>query len=429
MHASPGIRLALLFLLAAPPAAAQVAPGDLLVADLGATPGIYVVDPNGKLVTALLQTSVEYPNALAIGGGSPSSSAGPGLLAAVVGSPDRLVSLTPAGKLTTLAVMPGTRPNGVALDTDGTWLVSAEGVKGLLRFDPRTMTITTVWKNSFTARINSVAVNQDNGRLGVALFGSAGPRVLELDASGANVTTLNTTVRDISSIAWDPTRGTYTLTDFVNLDPAEFVRLDPSTGKVSSIVSPSALHFLNAQTRSRSGTWWVVGGRLLGGNGLHEVAANGVFVRSHPLPWPNAAASAVVIHGGRPLSTSGRAAPGQTLSFHLTSARPSDRGKPFFLAVSVASRPPIPLPDGRQIDLRIDPLVVESLFGVLSLYLFGGTNRGRLDAGGNGTVRLALPPSFPASTGIRLFAAYAVVDLAAPWGLGTISNTVGFTLQ
>ncbi|MBN2489567.1 MAG: hypothetical protein JXQ29_01800 [Planctomycetes bacterium] len=426
MHARPRVApLLLLALLAAPFATAQLAPGDLLVADLGVQPGLYAVTPAGALATTLLRTGPDYPNAIA----ERSHAGGLELLVAMVGLPDRLLALTPSGVATTLLPIPGVRPNGLAPDPDGSWRLSASGTQGLLRFDPTARSISTLWKNPFAASVNSVAVNQDTGHYAVALFGYAGPRVVELDRGGALAVTLDSSIRDISSIAWDPSTGTYTLTDFVKNDPAEFVRLDPVRRTVTSLVSPSAAHDLNAQARTRRGTSWLAGGNLLYSGTLHEVVPGGAVLRSFPLPWPNAAPSAIAQYGASPLGTSGRAAPGGTFFFHLASALPSDRNKPYALLLSLSSRPGIPLPDGRTLELRFDPITAWGLLGALAPFFGSGSNVGVLDGAGRATARLTLPAWVPPATGVRLFAAFGTIDSAAPSGIGTVSNTVGFTVE
>jgi len=415
----------LLIGLAVGPASAQLSPGDLLVADLGVQPGVYAVTPSGGLAATLLPAGPDFPNAIALR----SHAGGLEILIAMIGVPDRLLVLTPSGAVTTMLTLPGVRPNGLAPDSDGSWRMSASGMDGLLRIDPATKSLSTLWRNPLVSPANAVAVNEDTGNHAVALFGITGPRVVELDRTGALVTTLNSNIRDISSIAWDPATGTYTLTDFVDNDPAEFVRLDPGSRTVTSLVPPASAHYLNAHARTQRGTWWLAGGNLVAGGSLHEVGPGGTFLRSFSLPWSNGAPSAIAVYGGSPLGTSGRAAPGTTFLFHLASVLPADRSKPYALLVSLASRPGIALPDGRTMNLRFDAMTAQGLLGNLGPFFGGGTNLGILDGSGRATVRLTLPTWVPPATGVRLFAAFATVDPAAPSGIGTVSNTVGVTLE
>ena len=415
--------------LSAVPAGAQVQPGDLIIGDLGYAPGVYAVRDSGALVATLLLTYPDYPNALATWGGAPAASSGQDLAVSMVGVPDRFLRLTPGGVVTTIKTFTRLRPNGLDLDPEGTWVISNSGEDGLHRLDPGTRVLSTIWANNLVGQTNSVAVNQDTGRYAVALYSRSGPRVVEVDRGGTLIATLDKTINDISSIAWDPSTGTYTLTDFLNLDPAEFVRLDPVSSKVTSLISPISSLALNAQARTRRGTWWLAGGRISSGGGLHEVAAGGVFLKTFSLPWLGAAPTSVLIHGNRSLSTSGKAAPGSIFNFHLSTRRPGDRGKVFTLTLSLASRPPLKLPDGRSLDLHLDFLAFNVLLGNLAPFLGGGSNIGILDGNGNASARLTLPTYFPSGTGLRLFTAFVVLDPSTPAGFGTLSNTVGFTLQ
>jgi len=410
-------------------AAAQLQPGDLIVGDLGASPGVYAVTDTGTLVATLLTSYPDYPNAVSIWGGTPAGQNGQDLAVAMIGVPDRLLRLTTGGAVSTLTSLTHLNPSGLALEPDGSWLISSSGENGLHRFHPGSGKLTTLWRNTLGGRVNSIALNGDTGHACAAIFARTGPRIVEVDATGALIATLDKTISDISSVAWDPATGTYTVTDFINFDPAEFVRLDPATRQVTSLVSSVASHALNAHARTRRGTWWLAGGQLSGGGGLYEVTDRGVFVKSISLPWPHAAPTSVVIHGSRSLSTSGTAAPGSILTFHLSTRRAADRGKFFILLLSRATRPPLLLSDGRLFDLQIDTLAVNVLLGHFSAFLGGGTNVGIIDQHGNASALFTLPVDFPAGTGFRVFAAFAVVDPQSSSGFGTVSNTVGFTLK
>ncbi len=421
---------AVIFLaLAAVSAGTQIQPGDLIVGDLGYTPGVYAVRDTGVLVATLLLTYPDYPNALDTWGGAPASSTGQDIAVSMIGVPDRFLRLTPGGVVTTIKTFTRLRPNGLDLDPDGTWVISASGEDGLHRLDPGNSVLSTIWTNNLGGHVNSIAINQDTGRYAVALFARTGPRVVEVDRSGTLVATLDKTISDISSIEWDLSTSTYTVTDFLNLDPAEFVRLDPVSSKVTSLIAPISSHALNAHARTRRGTWWLAGGRISSTGRLHEVTAGGVFLKTFTLPVLGAAPTSILIHGERSLSTSGKAAPGSTFHFHLSTRRPADRGKVFILTLSRASHPPVQLSDGRRIDLHFDFLAFNVLLGNLAPFLGGGSNIANLDGNGNASARLTLPTYFPSGTGLRLFAAFAVLDASTPTGFGTLSNTVGFTLQ
>ncbi|MBN2490171.1 MAG: hypothetical protein JXQ29_04920 [Planctomycetes bacterium] len=399
---------------------AQPVVGDLVFGKIDTTgpgPGLYWVDAAGRLGTILRTDGGRFPNAVAMADDNRA------LVVAMSGSPDRLLQVAVDGSVTTLVgVLPDGSPNGLARDQDGSWLVSASLVNAVFRVDPGTQGLTTVYAHGPESRgiVNAVAVEGTTQNYLVGIYGSTlsstTASVLRVDRSGAVAATLATGAswEEISSVGWDWDVGRVTTTKFT---APEFVRVGPG-GAVATV---AAVAGANAHVLAGDRSFWV------GGDGLVRRidAQSGGTVQTHVLP--GFLPTAVEIYGHRPLRTTGSAASGQTLTFHLNSARPADAGKRFVLAFSMVSVPGVPLPDGRMVRMGVDTFVIANAGGVLSPLWNGGTNFGVLDAGGAATARLTIPAGFSTSAKFRFYAVFVTLDPAGPSGIGTVSNVVPFT--
>lgn len=399
---------------------AQPAPGDVVFGKLdtsGPGPGLFWVDDKGKVGTILLTGGGRYPNALSMFDDNQS------FLVGMSGSPSRLLRVAVNGAITTLfGVLPDGSVNGLARDQDGTWLVSSSKVNALLRFDPVAKALTTVYSHGAETNgiVNSVAIDGGSQEYLVGVFGSTASsttgRVIRVNRSGTGVTTLTTgsSWQEISSVGWDYDHRRITVTKFTK---PEFVRI----GAGGALSTLAGIDSANAQRLTGQASFWVAG------NGLVRRIDSSTGATIKTLAMPGYLPTAVLGHGDRSLYTSGSAASGKTLTFHLNSARPGDAGKSYYLAFSQFSSPGIPLPDGRMIRLLLDKFVSANLAGVLAPFWNGGTNIGVLDAQGRATARLTIPAMIPSSSRFGFYALFVTVDPAAPWGIGTISNVVPFT--
>lgn len=98
----------------------------------------------------------------------------------------------------------------------------------------------------------------------------------------------------------------------------------------------------------------------------------------------------------------------------LSFESPRDPGLAYVAALSLDTVPAIPLPDGRDIRLAFDPLLVLSLVSPFPGF------QGTLAATGAAPALIGIPPD-PALAGHAFFAAFLAMDPAAPSGVRSIS--------
>ena len=110
----------------------------------------------------------------------------------------------------------------------------------------------------------------------------------------------------------------------------------------------------------------------------------------------------------------GPAALGQTLLLELAS--PTDRASDYLLLLSIATTPPILLPDGRTVPLQDTSLLLMPGNG----FPFAD-GVGVLDGSGSAFPRLAIP-QVPALTGLTLVFAFVEIDPRASLSIGSISE-------
>jgi len=339
---SRSVFLALVLCIASAAAVAQPVPGDVIFGKIDTNSpgrGLYWVDSTGKLGTILATSGGDFPNALSMIDDNLS------FLVCMSGTRDRLVRVAVNGAVTTLFLpLPTGSPNGLVRDQDGTWLVSTSDTNALLRFDPVARTVTTVYNHGPESNgiVNSVAVDGKTQEYLLGLYGDGTnpvPRgVIRVNRTGTTATTLASggAWNNISSLAWDFDTGKAAITKF---SAPEFVRLESGGGLTTLAVCDGA----NASTLARDKSFWVAGNGFL----RRIDSRNGTTLKTHA--FTGFLPTCVAVYGDRQLYTTGSSATGQTLTFHLQSARPQDAGKSFVLAFTMASHPGISLPDGRVI--------------------------------------------------------------------------------
>ena len=116
------------------------------------------------------------------------------------------------------------------------------------------------------------------------------------------------------------------------------------------------------------------------------------------------------------ISVAGTPRPGESVSFLLHSPTFTRRG--YQVALSLGKSPGIPIGAGRVLPLNPDPLFFGSIFGGPPVI---GNFAGLLDGNGRATAKLWIP-NVTQLKGLRFFAAYAVLHLAAPNGIVEISQ-------
>lgn len=133
------------------------------------------------------------------------------------------------------------------------------------------------------------------------------------------------------------------------------------------------------------------------------------------VPATGNTAQALLTLGGTPTN-------GTTVNLNLSS--PSDPNRSFVLAMSLGIDPGIPLGDGREVQLAVDPVFVFTL-DPLCPVLSG--HYGTLNGSGAGTVQFIIPPD-PALVNLRVYAAYVTLLATAPSGINRISCPLPITI-
>ena len=102
--------------------------------------------------------------------------------------------------------------------------------------------------------------------------------------------------------------------------------------------------------------------------------------------------------------------------------------RPYLLAFGMSGvRPGMPLPDGRNIPMRMDDLAFLSLTGRLAPFITN--NIGTLDNTGLGVARVDVSAFGKALNGVRLWLCAIVLDPYAPFHIGVISDPKCLVLE
>jgi hypothetical protein len=320
--------------------------------------------------------------------------------------PSPIVSVTPAGAVTTLAVAPAAT-RGLAPDQDGTYLAAVtDGASlGLLqRLDPALGSLTTLI--SFGTPLPSgVGLDGDNGDYLVTRSDAPpGGSLLRVDRATLAVSTIATGLGRLTSVAFEPATGTFVVT---RLDAPGCLRVT-RTGVVSTIrLAPYDAVVVDE----------IYGSLVLAGGSLVEqVRPSGSVLISQSLPGLDL--KAAEIPGRRRVSGSGPFTAGQTYTVQFSF--PHLPGAFYLAMMSLALRPGIALPGGLVLNLAPDALLLASIGGIPGITTgFAGA----LDGSGRATGSITLPPGFP--PGIRIFVS-AVASQTFPTNLDP-ANPIGLT--
>ena len=211
----------------APEASAQLRPGDWLVSDIGQVHnGILYFDPNQVAPAAL--TTLVFGGTAGCCNWVCMHRDNHHLMVLVSGAAQFAKVSVPTGVLTPIVAIPDS-PNGIALDQDGTALVSTSAGDRLYRVD-LTQKSTTVLAATPSV-LNNVAVDRDTGEIVVAIFDLLSVpqgKVLRLAPDGTVLGTLAAGLGATSSVAWDPVTGDFFVTTF---DTPEIRRIDRTAGR------------------------------------------------------------------------------------------------------------------------------------------------------------------------------------------------------
>ncbi|MBN2490240.1 MAG: hypothetical protein JXQ29_05270, partial [Planctomycetes bacterium] len=222
-----------LFLLVfgAAAARAQPRPGDWVVADTGQTSNaVLYFDPleasPAPLTTLVPGHPPVYMNWLRMHPDNRS------LLAAESFSGRLGVIQVPGGVFTSIVAVPDS-PNGLALDQDGTLIVSTSGGDRLLRVDLAASTSTVI--ATLPSVLNHVAIDRDTGEILAAIFDMnslAGGRVIRLSRAGQVLGTLASGFGMTTAVGWDPVTGDFFVTSY---DAPEVQRVT-RTGVATTVI-------------------------------------------------------------------------------------------------------------------------------------------------------------------------------------------------
>jgi len=122
------------------------------------------------------------------------------------------------------------------------------------------------------------------------------------------------------------------------------------------------------------------------------------------------------------LTSEGVAGPGRTTLLHFS--QPAHPGRGYVAALSLGTSPGIRF--GTQTIPLVPDAVFAATFGGLPPFCVGFT--GYLDRDGVATGSITFPPG-PALKGVRLYAAFVVLDPQQPHGIGAVSNALEMRLQ
>jgi hypothetical protein len=393
-------------------ASAQPLPGDWIVtAFSGAGGSLEYGSPGGTTLTSILLTSpvASGQNLAAMDRNNVD------ILSSLI--PDRgmgwlpspILMVSPAGTAATLAtsLQP---PNAADLDQDGSVILAGGYSSGtptlytLLRLDRTSGLLTTL--TSFSTTPNGMTIDQDNGDYLVVLFSPG--NLLRVNRGNLTITTIAANLGSLSGVEFEPRTGTYIVARF-NLG---VLRVTPG-GVVTTIASPVGSNNA-AKVDDETGEILVVNSAST----LTHLTAGGTVIQSRNYGGSRNF-SGVELYASRKVAGSGTLSGGSvyTVSFSF----PRSGGQNYVAAMSLSQRPGIPLPDGRIINLAIDPLFVLSLGGIPGITTgFAGV----LDGAGGASGTIALPAGFPA--GLRVFISAVAVNPSLPSGLET-GNTLGAT--
>jgi hypothetical protein len=336
------------------------------------------------------------------------------LIVALGVSPYVLIRVAPDGTISTLLTV-AEPVQALDLDHSGRLVAVAGTLKGrLFEIDPSRRAVITLHQTPDVPAAG--AVDRETGDLD---FGRRSPvpfSLFRFDPVLKAVTTVASNLGDVAtSMISDPETGEM-LVSFSG--PAgKLIRVDAS-GR-SSTVMPAA--YARAIKVAQDGTLWVL--HQQGSfSGVTRYDRAGKPLKSVPF-ISLLGTTGLEIYGGRPLHGSGTAQVGTRYGLQIDLPESSARGKAYALAASFGQRPPIRLPGGSTLYLRVDPLLLISARNALPL--FGGF-QGMLDANGHGAAFVDIPSW---ARGLRLYFAGVVLDPRAPGAFGRVFNTLGVTFR
>jgi Tol biopolymer transport system component len=317
--------------------------------------------------------------------------------------------VTPEGDLTSIAPVPDS-PNGIALDQDGTYVVSTSGGNALYRVDvPARSSVPFL---TAPATLNAVCLDEDTGDYVLAIHAPLpGGALLRAHRRTGQLTTLAAGLGRLTGVDFVPGTGAFVVT---RQDAPSLLRVN-RTGGVFPLHPAFPIDGNAVKVDDETGRITALGTGEVGFlDPLGQLLA--------AFPTAPYLGTAVETCGSRKVNGSGPATGGSTMS--IAFSFPESPGATYVAALSTGLRPGIPLADGTNRVIQLD--VTSPLFPISIGGLPGLTTgfTGILDPLGRATGTLAILPGTP--PGLRLFVTAIAVNAGKPSGLDT-ANTWGFT--
>ena len=371
-------------------------PGDLLVASSTGGSTVLAVTPNANTSRTIASVSGAI-RGVVVGPDNASYYAASGL---------SVFRITPSGTVTTVVatLAPGIGTAFADLDEGGQILVGTgwASAGSVFRVDATTSQYTTIAPTGIFA--NALCLDRDTGDVVVA--DTTARVILRIDWQGV-VRTVQTGLPTVYAMDFHPQTGEV-LIGVSN----RVLRIDAlntmSTFIVNSPLAKSIAVLENGDV--------VVGPH---GTTMSLYNAQGQLIGT-PYNGPNITKMDMAVEDENNVWGLSTPVPGAPLSLSVRFAR--HPGKLFLAAASFSRSPGIPV-DSRFVPLTIDNLFSLSLNTPALFQGFGGT----LDSQGRAGMNVIIP-NLPLR-GIRMFFAAIVIDLAAPSGIGQISQPYGVTIR
>jgi hypothetical protein len=341
---------------------------------------------------------------------------------------DDVLRVTTSGVITTIAANLGSPIHGIDTDEDGSFVVVRQG--GIMNRVSITGVVGTI-TTGLGANVNAVKWDLDTGNY-VAGNAGATPILWRVSRAGV-ITTLTNSIPGIGivgGIDQDPRTG-----DFLVCGTSTVARVTPAGVATAAVVSPAELnganHLALLPTGHPDGEYNVAVADFGGApTGLYTYDLTTGRLVSTILNYPGGAAngigpSGVLVHQGRALHGEGNGRGGTNYRLGLRNPV-SEAGKTYVISGSFGARPGFQLPDGRQINLALDDLYFLTTQNLLPT-IFQNFVGALLPNGDRDAFVFVLPD--PVIIGLRTFYSFAIVDAAAPNGIGFVSNTHAFTVR
>jgi len=390
-------------------ARAQPNAGDLVVAGADSLLDGHIkrIDAKGG-VSVMARIQGAFPTALTL---DPDNRH---LIVALGVSPYVLIRVAPDGTISTLVTV-AEPVQALDLDHSGQLVAVAGTLKGrLFEIDPSRRAVITLHQTPDVPAAG--AVDRETGDL---LFGRRSPvpySLFRFDPALKAVTTVASNLGDVAtSMTSDPETGEMLVTFS---GPSGKLASVNASGRSSTLMQAAYARGIKV---AQDGTFWIL--HQQGSfSGVTRYDRAGKPLKSVPFV-SLLGTTGLEIYGGRPLHGIGTARAATRYALQIDLPEPSAGGKAYALAAAFGPRPPIRLPGGSTLYLRVDPLLVTSARNEIPL--FQGF-QGVLDANGHGAAFVDVPSW---ARGLRLYFSGLVLDPQAPGAIGRVLNTQVVTFR